>query len=332
MTFDNPVAFFLLLFIPLLYILRYLKIFKKLSFNLSLGDWNGENFKWNSPLRNVTSVTIRLMFATSYILAVFACANPVIHKQTKIYTSRGSDILFVIDTSPSMAARDMGNLTRLEAAKLSVKEVLKDNTGDSIGLVEMAKDAAIVVVPTIDRERFFSSLDSLSVGELGDGSAIGMGLSCAALHLEHSSAEKKAVVLITDGENNAGTIHPLTASRLLKEKNISLYVFGLGTSGTAPLEYTDPKTGKIYSGYLSSSYNVKQLSSIAQEADGKFFDTQTISSLSQALNNMSQNEKSTQSYHLKNQNIFLYHILLYVSLLLFAAAWILRRIILREVL
>ena len=309
MTFDNPVAFFLLLFIPLLYILRYLKIFKKLSFNLSLGDWNGENFKWNSPLRNVTSVTIRLMFATSYILAVFACANPVIHKQTKIYTSRGSDILFVIDTSPSMAARDMGNLTRLEAAKLSVKEVLKDNTGDSIGLVEMAKDAAIVVVPTIDRERFFSSLDSLSVGELGDGSAIGMGLSCAALHLEHSSAEKKAVVLITDGENNAGTIHPLTASRLLKEKNISLYVFGLGTSGTAPLEYTDPK-----------------------EADGKFFDTQTISSLSQALNNMSQNEKSTQSYHLKNQNIFLYHILLYVSLLLFAAAWILRRIILREVL
>ena len=330
--FENPAAFFTLLLIPLLYVLRSVRIFKRISFPLILGDWNGEQFAWNKPFRNFLSFLVRAMCLAGFVLVVFAFANPVVHHQTKVYTSRGSDIFFVVDTSPSMAAKDMAGLTRLEAAKQAVRAVLKENEGDSIGLIEMGREAAVVVVPTMERSVFFSKLDSLSVGGMGDGTAIGMGLSCAALHLEHSSASKKTVVLITDGENNAGEIHPVTASHLLRDKSIALYVVGIGTKGSVPLEYVDPQTGKLYSGYFSSSYDASQLSHIALEAGGKFFDAASLSSLSQALSAVSKNESVLQSYHLKSQNVMLYPKLLLIALILFVSAWLLRRCVLQEVL
>lgn len=330
--FENPPAFFLLLLIPVLYILRYIKIFSRLSLPLNLSDWNGSNFKWKGKSRKIFSVLARILCILFYICLVFAYADPVFHLQQKVYSSKGSSVVFVLDVSPSMAAKDIGSMSRLEAARNSIVSMAKMNGGAELGLVIMAENAVVLVPPTMDRKFFMSRLETVSVGELGDGTAIGTGLSCAIYHLEKSKSPKKSIVLITDGENNSGAVHPHTAARLAVNKDISLYILGVGTRGVVPIDYVDPKSKKIYSGYLESKFDTSSIAKIASEGNGKFFEIESLSALSQAVSAISKNENVAQSYYIKNQDIFYYRRFLIAAAVLACLAWIVRRLLLQETL
>lgn len=332
LDFENPAAFVFLLFIPVLYILRHFKFFVPISFPLILADWNGSEFKWNKKSRNFFSLVSRVLIAASYVCVVIAFADPVIHHQEKVYNSRGSDILFVVDVSPSMAAIDIGGKSRIKAAQEAILTIAKENQGNSIGLVEMAKNAAVVVPPTMDRKVFYDKLQNLAVGEMGDGTALGIGISCAVLHLESSTAPKKSIVLITDGENNAGSVHPNTAARMAKSNGISLYILGLGTTGSVPLEYVDPNTGKIHSGYLNSQYDAEALNKIALEGDGKFYEVTSMNSLSQVLSSINKNETVVQNYQIKNVDSTYYREFLYIAVILIVVSWLIKRLFLQEIL
>ncbi|MBO4319028.1 MAG: VWA domain-containing protein [Treponema sp.] len=332
MEFENPTAFFLLILIPVFFFLRYLRLFRPITFPLTLGDWHGHYFKWNSPGRTVLGVAAVLSAVAGFTCLVISYANPVVHHQDRVYSSRGADILFVLDTSPSMGARDMAGMSRLQAAVQAIKTLEAENTGDCVGLVEMAKTAAVSVPPTMDRDVFFKKLDSIVIGEMGDGTAIGNGLSCAVFHLVQSRSPRKAIVLITDGENNSGVVQPYTAARLAKEKNISVYVLGIGTKGTVQLEYVDPFTGKMYQGFLNSEYDSKALSQIAAEADGKFYEVSSIGELAQALDAVGRNESLVQSYHIKNTDRKYYHVFVFLAAALFLLSVIIRSVFLQEVL
>ncbi|MCR5318849.1 MAG: VWA domain-containing protein [Treponema sp.] len=331
-SFENPAAFFALLLIPALFFLRALKIFTPITIPLTISDWNGPKFRWEDPVRKTFSRIYHAMTLLGFICAVTAWASPIIHKQTKVYSSRGTDILFVLDTSPSMAAQDTPGVTRLEIAKSAMENILNSNSGECVGIVEMAKEAALVVPPTMKKEAFFEKLKTIVPGELGDGTAIGTGISCAVFHLESSAAPKKCIVLLTDGENNSGAIHPYTAARLAKEKNITLYVLGLGTKGSVPLEYVDPKTGRVYSGFLDSNYNSQTLAKIASEAGGKFFEATNLSSLSQTIDVIIKNESVVQSYQIHNTDKKYYTQFLIATAVLLILSIFIRTAILREVL
>ena len=330
--FENPGAFLLLLLIPILYILRYIKILSRITFPLNMSDWNGTSFTWNGKFRKVLSAFVKILCLLFYICLVLACASPVYHRHQKVYSSRGASVIYVVDVSPSMAARDIGDLHRLDAAKNAIASLAEQNDGDDFGLVEMAESASLLLPPTMDRKVFFDRLESMHVGELGDGTAIGTGLSLAVYHLENTPAEKKVVILITDGENNAGPVHPNTAARLAKSKGISLYILGIGTRGVVPLDYVDPKTNRVYSGYLESNFDTSTLVKLASESDGKYFESDSLASLSQTLSSISKNESVVQSYHVKNIDTYYYSYFLVAAALLAVLAWIIRRLLLQEVL
>lgn len=330
--FESPGAFILLLLVPVVYILRHIKVLSRITFALNMSDWNGANFSWDGRARKAFSIFVKILCIIFYVCLVIACASPVYHQQQKVYSSRGASIIFVVDVSPSMAARDIGELHRIEAAKNAIHSLALKNDGSEFGLVEMAETACLVIPPTMDRKVFFDRLDAMSVGELGDGTAIGNGLSMAIYHLENSPSEKKAVVLITDGENNAGSVHPNTAARLAKSKDISLYILGIGTRGVVPLDYVDPKTNRVYSGYLESNFDPTSLAKLAAECDGRFFETGSIVSLSQAISTIGKNESVMQSYHIKNNDTFYYQYFLLAAAIFASLAWIIRRIFLKEVL
>ncbi|MBQ9539687.1 MAG: VWA domain-containing protein, partial [Treponema sp.] len=208
--FKNPTAFFLLLLLPLLFFLRYVRVFKRLSFLAVLGDWQGDAFEWKGTVFSLLFRFYKLLEILAFVAVVVAYANPVRRHQEKVYISRGADVIFVVDSSPSMAAKDIAGLSRLDAAKKAILTLASENGGCSLGLVSMAREAVLLVPPTMDRDFFMLRMEGLVVGELGDGTAIGTGLSTAVYHLENSQAPKKAIVLITDGENNAGSINPFT--------------------------------------------------------------------------------------------------------------------------
>ena len=286
--FQNPAAFLMLLLIPALYIFRKTGIFTRFSFIVTFSDWNGKAFEWNKPVRNISSVLSKVAALTAFVFVVIAFSQPVLYKQERVYTSRGTDVVFVIDVSPSMAAKDIGGLRRLDAAKNAILEIVEMNSGATFGAVAMAQESAIVIPPTIDRKVFSERLNSLAIGQLGNGTALGTGLSTAVFHLSGSQAPKKCIVLVTDGENNAGSIHPETAAELAKRNNITVYILGVGTSGSVPIEYIDPKTGQVHSGYYESEFDTSGLESIAQSAGGRYFGIESTAQLSQSLSLISQ--------------------------------------------
>ena len=334
--FEYPQAFFFLLVIPLFIVLRKLGIFSKFFFPLTISDWNGKSFVYSDSLTKIGSFFAHLFTLAGFISLVAALSNPIIRHQEKIYTSRGTDILFVLDTSPSMASRDIslasGQVTRLEAAKLGIKTLASSEKGANYGLVAMASEAACIVPPTSNIELFLKGMDSLSVGEFGEGTALGIGLSTAIYHLSSSSAPKKCIVLITDGENNAGSLHPETAASLAKENGISLYTFGIGTKGSAPIEYMDKKSGRIHSGFYESDFDSLPLETIASIAGGSYFGIESMQALSDSLSAIAQKEDSAQTFHYRSNDTNCYSTFLLFSGLFFMLSWLIRRIFLSEVL
>ena len=329
-NFENPAAFFLLLVIPLLFIFRKLKIFNQITFPAVLADWDGRSFSWKGRTQKFLSLLARIFFTAGFLISIAALAAPVFSNQEKVYTSLGTDIVFVVDTSPSMSAKDMDGGMRLDAAKAAIQSLTSANSGSRYGLVALGSNAAVLVPPTNDQNFFNERLSKLSAGSFGNGSAIGDGLSTAVCHLVSSSAPKKCIVLLTDGENNAGEIHPETASQLAADNDITVYVVGIGTKGRVPIEYTDPTTGKLYSGYLDSNFNPASLKKIAVISNGRYFEAQTIGELADTLAAVTKLESTSQNFTYRTVNKLYYRSFLTVAIILFILTWFIRTVILKE--
>lgn len=330
-NFENPFAFLFLFLVPVYYILRAFKIFSRISFPLTLSDWGGESFEWHGKVQKFFSVVSEAIVVAAYVCVVIALASPVMTQSERVYTSRGSDVMFVLDVSPSMAARDMGGMTRLEAAKSAIRQIVTKNTGAAFGIVALATEAAVSVPPTTDHETFLSTLETLSVGMLGDGSALGTGISTAVYHLIASRAPVKCIVLITDGENNAGAVHPETAAELAAVNGIVLHTLAVGTRGTVQLDYIDSVSGKQYTGFLESNFDVSSLMRISQITGGRTFEIQSLDALSSTLENINVRVSVAQTFYTRKITEPLYSVFVVWSMILFATAWVLRRIFLGEI-
>lgn len=331
LNFQNPAAFLLLLLIPLLFLLRKLKIFAEITIPAVLSDWNGEKFKWNKKSRKILSFIAKIFLAWGYIISVSALADPVIVKQEKVYTSLGSDIIFVVDTSPSMAAEDINGIRRLDAAKNTITELFTDYDGSRYGIVALGTNASVIVPPTNDLSVVKNKIEELSVGMMGNGSAIGDGISTALCHLTHSSAPKKCIILLTDGENNAGVIHPETAASLSASNNIPIYIVGIGSKGSVPIEYEDPASGKLYSGYLDSNFDSHSLRAITNISKGRYFEVSTIADLKNTLEIVAKTESLVQNFTYRESTQALYKNFLHVAIILILLSWFIRHFILREI-
>jgi Ca-activated chloride channel family protein len=202
------------------------------------------------------------------LLLFISASGPLVKISETVWLNRGADILFVLDISPSMAALDIEGASRFNAARKLLKDFAENRPSDGIGLAAVGNDAAMLVPPTTDRDLLASRLDALQIGELGDGTALGMGLAIAAYHLEKSTAPRKSAVLISDGDNNAGAIHPETAAAMLGDMGISLWVIGVGSGGEVPIDYLDPFTRVRRTGLFDSRYDTEALRRISSSGGG----------------------------------------------------------------
>ncbi|MDR0399568.1 MAG: VWA domain-containing protein [Treponema sp.] len=231
------------------------------------------------------------------VLFFLAAAGPERRINQTVWLSRGADILFVLDISPSMAGLDMGggpnrggSGSRFDTARNLVRDFAERRPSDAIGLAALGSDAALLVPPTVDRRSLEERLEHLQLGELGDGTALGMGLATAARHLQNSPAPRRAVILITDGENNAGAINPETAAALLAEAGISLWVIGLGSGGEIPIDYVDPFTRMRRTGTFDSRFNDAGLQALSKAGSGVYIAAPTADALAAAFSRISGEE------------------------------------------
>lgn len=268
-TFAYPWALWGLLIVPL----------------LAVGLWffGGRNrpalhissLRFFSGLKTPMRVRLRpVLYVFRFLALAFlicAFARPQSKLAWKKNHGMGIDIMMCLDVSTSMNAFDF-TPTRMEAAKQQAARFLSMRPNDRVGLVIFAGEPFTVCPLTTDHAALENLILSTSSGMLTDGTAIGMGLAKSVERLEGSTAKSKVVVLLTDGENNAGVISPEDAARLAKTYNIRVYIIGMGASEGSVLQPTlQNPDGSYVSAYSPVNIDEKQLMDMAETTGGKYF-------------------------------------------------------------
>ncbi|MCL2380654.1 MAG: VWA domain-containing protein [Treponema sp.] len=271
----------------LFFVLRFFK--PVFSLRLPLGPPGGASF---TPPVNLGFLTkfLRALELAGVVLLCIAAAGPRFVFTETVWLNRGADILFVMDVSPSMSALDMDGGSRFDTARTLLRQFSGKRPQDAIGLIAFGQDAAILTPLTTDRASLYHRMDTLAIGEMGDATAIGTSLALAGFHIGRSEAPRRAVVLITDGENNAGSIHPETAAAMLAEMGVSLWVIGVGSSGMVPFSYVDPATGVLRTGMYDSHFDPETLERIALSAQGFWIHAPTAEAFAGAFSRLDQGE------------------------------------------
>lgn len=180
------------------------------------------------------------------VVLVIALARPRVGYAWEESLTEGIDIQIVLDVSGSMGAEDFQPRNRLAVAKDVVQDFVAGRTGDRIGLVVFSGSALTKAPLTTDRQMLRFLIDSVEIGTLSRGTAIGLALATGANRLRDSEAESKVMVLVTDGVSNAGEVDPRDAAALCAGMGIRVYTIGVGTGGAVPVPVAvgDPATGR----------------------------------------------------------------------------------------
>jgi Ca-activated chloride channel family protein len=297
------------------------------ALSLPLGAPGGIPFK--PPVRGEFLIKLlKMLEMCGFFILFLAAAGPVSKTTERVWLNRGADILFVLDISPSMAGIDMNGRSRFDAARDLIRSFAEKRPSDAVGLAAVGYDTALLVPPTVDRQALFSRLESLRVAELGDGTALGMGLATAAFHLQNSQVPRRVAVLITDGENNAGAIHPETAAAMLGGLGISLWVVGVGSGGEVPIDYVDPATRMRRTGIFDSRFDTESLLALSRAGGGTYIPAPSGDALAAAFSRIAADEMTVSRSGNLIRRRALHAPLIAAALGIFAAVALIRRYLL----
>jgi Ca-activated chloride channel family protein len=292
--FERPALLALLLVVPVLVYFRHFWRGRGGTLSFPFGVWGAQGFVPPPTTMSALVAVSAVLFWLGVIVLIFGLAGPQRVRREQSYLTRGVDIVIVLDQSPTMAARDFQPENRFEAAREVVRRFVALRENDPIGLVGFGAEASLRVPPTIDYDYLLSVLDRMRILEMGDGTAIGMGLAVAALHLETSDAPRKAIVLLTDGINNAGEIRPETAARAAQSLGIEVYVVGIGSGEEVEIEIANPETGNMLRGTVRDGFNEESLRAIAEAGGGRYYYAGSNTALQAVFNTIDTVERVEQ--------------------------------------
>jgi Ca-activated chloride channel family protein len=260
---ENEIFFWLLLAIPLLFLLRWLINLKgkqKLDIALSKKD-----IYW-SPSALLRFIPPLFLMA-SIALIIIALARPQKTNEKVEQWTDGIDIMLVIDISESMKIEDF-RPNRLEAAKDVARKFVSGRFQDRIGLVVFSGEAFSGSPLTTDYDLLNSYIDGINFDMIEKGgTAIGSALAVATNRMRESESKSKVLILLSDGDNTAGNIDPVTAAELANAYNIKIYTIAIGKEGKVPF-------GKDFFGrtrYVENTLNETTLREIAKIGQGYFY-------------------------------------------------------------
>jgi Ca-activated chloride channel family protein len=161
-------------------------------------------------------------------------------------------------------------------------------------LVAFAGRAYIASPLTLDHDFLLQNLDRLDLGLIEDSTAIGSAISTALNRLRDVKSKSKIVILMTDGQNNAGKVPPLTAAEAAQALGVKVYTIGVGTRGVAPMPTTDPFGRKRYV-QVQVDIDEDTLQKIADLTGGKYFRADNANALRSIYGEIDRLEKTEVS-------------------------------------
>lgn len=288
MFFEYPYLLYLL-FLPLLllglYLYSELKGRRPAVEVASLQPWAASG-------RGVLAYLRHLPFALrlcALCLIIVAIARPRSSTEMERVDSEGIDIVLAMDVSTSMLARDF-KPDRINAAKDIAVEFIAQRPSDRMGIVVFAGESYTQCPLTTDRSTLINLMKEVQTDLIEDGTAIGNGLSTAVARLKDSDAPSRVVILLTDGVNNRGEVHPLTAAEIAKTYGVRVYTIGVGANGMAPYPVMTPWGVEVQQ--MQVEIDEDLLKQIALETGGRYFRATDNTKLAEIYSEINKMEKT----------------------------------------
>lgn len=312
-TWENPVFLYLLAAVPFLFITRWLVRYyfnQKLPVALVKSDLKTSPITW---LRFLPES----IFALTLILILVALARPQRTNEKVEQWSEGIDIMLAVDISQSMQIEDF-NPNRLEAAKNVARDFIGGRIQDRIGIVVFSGDAFSLAPLTTDYDLLNAYLNDISFEMIESrGTAIGSAMAVVTNRMRESESKSKVCILLSDGDNTAGNIDPITAAELAAAYNIKIYTIIVGKEGMVPF-------GKDYFGrpnMVENTIDETTMRKIANIGSGQFFRVTDNEALKVVFERINEYEKAEiKETRFKDTSDFYYIYLRWA--LIFFTIWI----------
>lgn len=236
----------------------------------------------------------------------------------------GRDIMLVMDISTSMREPDFvlnrRRIDRLTAVKLAAENFIKQRGNDRVGLVLFGTRAYLQSPITFDKQSVINTLRTMDAGMAGNSTSIGDALGLALKNIrEGGNKDEKIIILLTDGENNDGSLSMAQAINLARNEQVKVYTIGVGSKNS----FVDSFFGiSINTGGGIDEASLKQL---AEETKGNYFRAEDTQSLQKIYDEIDKLEPSVNEDQYIREAKDLFYLPLAVALLLSFAAVLLRR-------
>ena len=288
-TFAHPWVLMGLLIVPVMvvwWLWKYRKQEAALQHS-SITLFAGLQKSWRQKMRWLP-YALRIVAVAAIVVAL---ARPQSESKREETSLEGIDIVMTMDVSSSMLAEDF-KPNRLEAAKKVAADFIDGCENNRIGLVVFAKEAFTKVPLTVDHQVLKKQIKELNLNNLPDGTALGDGTATAINHIKDSKAKSKVIILLTDGENNQGSVDPLIAAEIAEMYDIRLYTIGIGSQGMAPYPATN-MFGQVVYMYDEVRLDEDLLKQMATTTKGgRYFRATDKKALEEIFSQIDQMEKS----------------------------------------
>ncbi len=313
---QNPLWLYLIPAIPLFLILRWL-IALQFRQNLPIA-LSKSNLK-SDPISYLRFIPAGF-FLIAAMAVIVAMARPQTTNEQVEQWSEGIDIMLTIDISESMRIEDF-KPNRLEAAKDVATNFVSGRFQDRIGLVIFSGDAYSRAPLTTDYELLHGYIGEISFEQIeNSGTAIGSALAVSTNRLRESESKSKVLILLSDGDNTAGNIDPITAAKLASAYNIKIYTIAIGKEGKVPF-------GQDFFGqtrYVENTLDETNLREIAKIGNGKFYrvsDKQALEAVFSEIDELEKAEIKESRY----SDITDYYVIYLKWAILFFLLWLLTK-------
>ncbi len=265
-----------------------------------------------------------LLLFISWLLFISALARPSILGEEVQIEQTGRDVFLAVDISGSMREEDMSfnnqAVDRLTLVKGVLDDFIAKREGDRLGLILFGSQAYIQAPLTFDLKTLQTLLNESQIGFAGQKTAIGDAIGLGIKRLQEHDNDNKVLILLTDGQNTAGSVDPIQASQIAKEEGVVIYTIGIGS------DQPQSRRGIFSFGSYnpSADLDVKTLNTIAQVTQGKFYratnqaDLQAIYADIDALEQIEQDEKTfrpRQEWFFYPLSLSILLLILYITLL-----------------
>ncbi len=211
------------------------------------------------------------------LLVGLALARPqVATTETDVFTE-GMDIIVTLDVSTSMEAVDFAppgrrqRKSRIQGAKEVIRRFVEQRSDDRLGLVIFAAEAYTQCPLSLDYSIMINILRSIRTGVIEDGTAIGDAIVVSINRLRDSEVKSKAIILLTDGDDNASQISPVQAAEIAAQKGIRIFPVLVGKGGKVDYPVGPSVFGRMRYRKVEIRTNPELLKKIATIAEGKFY-------------------------------------------------------------